>query len=79
MRAVKAGSSRWVHDAFPGRSGFAWQAGYAAFAVSHDRLPTVQGYIPRQAAHHHARTFQDELRGFLTAHALEWDERYAWE
>src|SRR4029079_571058 len=34
MRAVKAGSSKWVHDTFPGLGAFAWQEGYGAFTVS---------------------------------------------
>src|SRR5262245_6052911 len=28
VREVKANSSRWVHDTFPDRPWFAWQAGY---------------------------------------------------
>lgn len=79
VRDVKVASSRWVHDTFPDRAGFAWQAGYAAFAVSHDRLAAVRGYIVRQAEHHRAVTYQDEVRGFLRAHGLEWDERYVWD
>jgi REP element-mobilizing transposase RayT len=27
VRLVKANSSKWIHDAFPRRSAFAWQAG----------------------------------------------------
>jgi hypothetical protein len=34
VRELKAGSSRWAHDPFPDRAGFAWQSGYGAFSVS---------------------------------------------
>jgi REP element-mobilizing transposase RayT len=77
VRTVKAGSSRWVHDTMS--SSFAWQAGYAAFAVSQDRVPGVRGYIGNQAEHHRGRTFQEEYRDFLRAHDIAWDERYCWD
>ena len=79
VRDVKANSSRWVHEAFPDRSRFAWQAGYGAFAVSVSMVPKVRAYIANQERHHRRRTFQDEFREFLTAHAIEWDERYVWD
>ncbi len=41
IRDVKAGSSRWIHETFPEAHGFAWQAGYAAFSVSHSNVPAV--------------------------------------
>ena len=79
VRDVKAASSRWVRESFPDRAGFAWQNGYAAFAVCHDRLPAVRRYIANQAEHHRTATYQDELRQFLTVHGLTWDERYVWD
>src|SRR5438093_4745116 len=33
LRDLKAGSSKWVHDNFPGDRDFAWQAGYGAFSI----------------------------------------------
>ncbi len=79
VRDVKANSSRWVHDTFPDRSRFAWQAGYGAFAVSISMVGRVRGYIANQEEHHRRRTFQDEFREFLKAHGIEWDERYVWD
>jgi putative transposase len=79
VRTAKAGSSRWVHETFPDHPGFAWQAGYGAFAVSHDRLPAVRGYIANQAEHHRVKSFQEEYREFLRVHGIEWDERYVWD
>lgn len=79
MRQLKAVSSGWVHQTFPAAGGFWWQTGYGAFTVSHSGLGKVREYILNQEAHHTARTFQDEYRALLTAHGLEWDERYVWE
>ena len=41
MRIVKGKSSAWVHEQFPSRGTFAWQAGYGAFSVSHSHIDTV--------------------------------------
>ena len=58
LRIVKANSSRWVHETFPGLSGFAWHVGYGAFAVSYSHLGRVKAYLSRQAEHHRRVTFQ---------------------
>jgi REP element-mobilizing transposase RayT len=79
VRDVKSNSSGWVHETFPGREKFAWQAGYGAFGVSVSFLERVKAYIASQEKHHKKETFQDEFRKFLTRHRLEWDERYVWD
>ena len=78
MRVVKANSSKWVHETFPGIP-FAWQNGYGAFAIQYDRIDAVRGYIARQAEHHAGHSYQDEYRTLLSEHGLEWDERYVWD
>src|SRR3712207_4325028 len=42
MRIVKANSSKWVHDTWPHRRAFAWQAGYGAFSVSQSNAGAVK-------------------------------------
>jgi len=42
LRVLKANSSRWVHEQFPDRRGFGWQAGYGAFTVSGSRADDVE-------------------------------------
>ena len=79
MRIVKANSSRWVHETFPALSGFAWQAGYGAFAVSYSHLERVKNYLERQAEHHRKVTFQEEFIAFLKRHEIDYDERYLWD
>src|SRR5436305_3555708 len=33
VRAIKANSSRWIHEGYPRLASFAWQVGYGAFSV----------------------------------------------
>jgi len=50
--ALKANSSRWIHDTFPDLRLFAWQGGYSAFSVCKRCEHRVIGYIKNQEAHH---------------------------
>jgi REP element-mobilizing transposase RayT len=79
VREVKSNSSRWVHETFPDRAAFAWQAGYGGFAVSVSQLDRVRAYIAGQEEHHKKLSFQDEFRAFLRRHKMAWDERYVWD
>jgi REP element-mobilizing transposase RayT len=79
LRLLKANSSKWVHETFPDHRAFAWQAGYAAFAVSYSGVRPVKQYIETQDEHHRTLRFQDELRAFLRRHHIEFDERYLWD
>jgi putative transposase len=39
----------------------------------------VQRYIASQEDHHRRMSFQEELRGLLKKHAIEFDEQYVWD
>jgi REP element-mobilizing transposase RayT len=78
VRVLKANSSRWVHEQFPERRLFGWQAGYAAFTVSNSRLEPVRQYIAAQQEHHRKVTFQEEFVSFLKKHGLAYDEKELW-
>jgi REP element-mobilizing transposase RayT len=65
LRIIKAKSSRWIHETYPGKRHFAWQAGYGAFSVSYSSLDGVKEYIARQAEHHHRKSFQEEFVEFF--------------
>jgi putative transposase len=78
VRAVKGGSSRWVHETWPERSAFAWQDGYGVFSVGHRSMPDIERYIADQEQHHRRTTFQDEFRNLLKQHGILFDERYIW-
>jgi REP element-mobilizing transposase RayT len=78
-RLVKTNSSRWIHERWPERSDFAWQAGYGAFSVSESGVDAVRDYVSRQAEHHRKRSFQEEFILFLKKNRLEFDERYVFD
>lgn len=73
VRALKANSSRWVHERFASHAEFAWSAGYSAFTVSHSPVPAVKRYIATQGQHHASHGFLEEYKRFLEAHSLESD------
>ena len=79
MRLIKSNSSKWIHETFPERRDFRWQAGYGAFGVSHSNVEAVSQYIRDQAAHHRARSFKEEFVELLKRHGIEFDERYVWD
>jgi hypothetical protein len=66
MRVLKTNSSRWVHEQWPEKNAFAWQAGYGAFSVSKSSAEEVRHYIENQEEHHKHVSFQDEFRAFLS-------------
>jgi REP element-mobilizing transposase RayT len=79
VRTVKARSSKWVHDALPHLSAFAWQEGYSVFSVSKSQEDAVKKYIAGQATHHKREDFRSELMRILRAHGVEFDERYVFD
>jgi len=79
MRTLKTNTSRWVHETFPERASFAWQAGYAAFSVSESNRETVRAYIVNQEQHHRRMTFKEELVALLDKHGIDCDEAHLWD
>jgi len=76
LRDLKASSSGWIHKNFSDLSDFAWQEGYASFAVSYSLLDQVKAYIQNQARHHQKMTFDDEYKKFLNVHKIKFDDRF---
>ena len=79
VNAVKANSSRWIHESFARLRKFAWQEGYGAFSVSKSEEGKVVRYILNQENHHRKRTFKEELIGLLEKHGIAYDKRYIWD
>lgn len=79
LRLIKTNSSRWVHQTFPNHHDFAWQSGYAAFAVSQSNVNAVKEYIANQKAHHATITFKDEFILFLKRHNIPFDDKYLFD
>ncbi|MDQ3929407.1 MAG: IS200/IS605 family transposase [Chloroflexota bacterium] len=78
LRALKANSSKWVHENYHEQSKFAWQNGYAAFSVSKSGIEEVVRYIENQKEHQRKFSYQDELLALLHKHGIEYDPRYIW-
>jgi REP element-mobilizing transposase RayT len=76
MEKIKASSSGWAKERWPGRGHFGWQTGYAAFSVSKSHVEEVERYIRNQEEHHRKVSFQEELLAFLKKHGIEYDPRY---
>lgn len=76
---VKTTSSKWIKTQGDRFAQFAWQSGYAAFAVSESGVEAARTYIAGQREHHQTRTFQDEDRVFLERNSIAFDERYVWD
>jgi putative transposase len=51
VQLLKSGSSKWVHENFPGSRNFAWQEGYGAFSIGVSQIDTTVRYIRAQAEH----------------------------
>lgn len=79
VNAVKANSSRWVHQTYRAAKAFAWQEGYGAFSVSKSEESRVIKYVRNQESHHRTRTFKEEFLVLLERHEIEYDERYLWD
>lgn len=79
VNAMKANSSRWIHETFPDKRAFAWQKGYGAFSVSKSAEERLSEYIREQEAHHRKRSFKEEYLSFLEKYGVEYDERYLWD
>jgi len=76
MRGLKAGSSRWIRQRYDQK--FSWQRRYGAFTVSESVADKVRKYIRNQKQHHIGQTFEDEYKGLLIKHRIEFDERFLW-
>jgi putative transposase len=76
--AMKANSSRWIHENAPQAKGFEWQEGYGAFTVSKSVEPSIKTYIHNQEEHHRRWRFTEEFVVLLEKHGIPYEERYLW-
>ena len=79
VEEVKKPTSIWLKSKGAMFGKFYWQKGYGAFSVSQSKVKTVREYINNQERHHRKMTFEEELRGFLNKHEVDFDERYIWD
>ena len=79
LEAIKKPSSKWIKTLEARYRRFFWQRGYGAFSVSPSHLEAVTEYVEKQEEHHRTHTFQEEYRGLLRKHGVEFDEKYVWD
>ena len=70
VQLLKVGSSKWIHETYPGLRSFAWQEGYGAFSIGVSQVQTTVRYIETQAEHHKRYSFAAEMKKFMEAHAV---------
>ena len=70
VQLIKAGSSKWISEAFPNRRLFEWQTGYAAFTIGASQLHTCIRYIQKQREHHGQIDFASEMEKLFRAYGV---------
>lgn len=73
---LKGGSSKWLHETFPGMREFAWQSGYGAFSIGKSGVEQTVKYIESQEERHRTTTFEAEFAEFLKRHGIDYDPRH---
>ena len=76
---LKKSLNDWLRSRGPQFASFFWQAGFSTFSVSQSQVEDVRAYIRNQREHYRVKSFQEELRAFLKAYEIEFDERYVWD
>ena len=73
------GSSDWIKEKDTAFMPFAWQLGHASPSIQYPDLPRLRANIDGQEEHHRKVNLQDEYRGFLIEHGIEFNARYVWD
>jgi REP-associated tyrosine transposase len=76
VRAVKAGSSKFINGKRWVNGRFSWQEGFGAFSYSRSQLGTVIRYVENQQKHHAKKSFREEYVALLEKFGVEYDPRY---
>jgi REP element-mobilizing transposase RayT len=76
VRAVKAGSSKFINEKRWVMGRFSWQEGFGAFSHARSQLDTVIRYIQNQQQHHTKKSFRDEYVELLEKFGVEYDQKY---
>lgn len=76
MQAIKGNSSRWIKQQPSIDPNFAWEDGYTAMSVQHDRIDPVCEYINNEEQRHANLTYSAELSKILTLQNIQYEEKY---
>lgn len=70
LKQIKGSSSHFVNGSNLILQKFAWQSGFAAFAVSESQLDAVFNYIKNQKQHHLKKNGEREFDEFIQLHGF---------
>jgi REP element-mobilizing transposase RayT len=76
VRAVKAGSSKFINEKHWCNGRFSWQEGFGAFSYSRSQLTPVIRYIENQQKHHAQKSFREEYLELLEKFNIDYNEKY---
>jgi REP element-mobilizing transposase RayT len=76
VKDIKLGSTSFIKEKQLFHHFNGWQDGYAAFTYSIEAKNNLIEYVKNQEAHHHTKTFKEELIELLIEHGVEYDEKY---
>lgn len=63
---IKGESSFWINQNKFIQEKFSWQDDYFAVSVSESQVEKVDNYIKNQEIHHSKKSFDDEVKDFMT-------------
>ncbi|RYY06547.1 MAG: IS200/IS605 family transposase [Sphingobacteriaceae bacterium] len=63
---IKGESSFWINNSTFLQEKFSWQDDYFAISVSESQVKKVENYIKNQEIHHSKKSFDDEVKTFMT-------------
>ena len=76
IQLIKGESSYWINkneeikDLIKGK--FQWQDDYFATSISYSHLDRVRNYIANQEAHHHKKTFEEEVKELMDRYNFQY-------
>ena len=76
--AMKANSSRWIHENAPQSKGFEWQAGYGDFLRQQICGARGDSLHPQSGRASSPMEVHRGIRGLLQKHGIPYEERYLW-
>ena len=76
VKDIKLGSTSFIKEKKIFQHFNGWQDGDGAFTYSMEAKNNLIEYVKNQEAHHHKKTYKEELIEFLKENGVEYDEKY---
>ncbi len=76
MRDIKTSTSLWIKQSGKFPLFYGWAVGYGAFTYAWRDKNMIVNYIKNQQKHHRKKSYNGELRKYLTDQGIEFIENY---